>query len=873
MVVPSRQRSEALRLAYAATAIQRNQTVWRTPDVLPLDAWKAREIERRAASGEALPRLLQPAEEWFVWRQSAARFTDALELVASGPLAESLRRASHLAQDYRIDLSRMRAAPGSEARLLFDVQQAVTEKMHALGAVAAAELAPQLQCLGGSRVLFAAGFTHETPSFKTLATSRSAQGCSTRMRAIPADVTNNTRAVFAADTSEELERIADWCRATLDAQPDARLLVLAPGAPEARERLVTLIRQAIDPGSAVSADLTRTTPDALVAIEGGLPLSRAPLVAHALRGLAWLARGSEFTDFSVWLCAPYWAIPETGRARLDLWLRERGPLEIVPRELLHGLESVPDALSSAARAIAALITQALRELGSGSASPRQWSERFDKTLKALQWPGDRVLDSDSEQTRARFKELLDDFGQLAAVAGSITRDTAVQWLTELAGRTSFRPASGDTLVTVSSQLSDPIVRYDGIWVAGLHADTWPQPVQPDPFLPLDPQIRAGVPVASAAGRAAEAQALMSAWRSATPALTLSAPLRAEDVQLAASPLLEPYAARTSREGDKPPPLWLPLRLRRDGLTECIEDLAGIPWDVSVRMPSGTRSVELQNLCPFRAYGELRLGSSEMGEPEPGVDAKSRGQLLHAALDKLWGELRGSAGLLALSSPDLDALIASCVEQAAIIVMGPPRVEGRSAVDRRECRRAARLIRSLCELERRRAPFTVRSTELERTLQLAGAQLRIRIDRLDALSGGGLAILDYKSGRAIPGDWYSQRPSHPQLLAYLAAVGDDTRAMATVSVTAREIRFDGVAADATLLPKVRAVEQAPDEEPGDAWRYWQREWHARIEHLAEDFVAGVAPVDPRPKACEYCQVVSICRISDASATAVEQNIDE
>jgi RecB family exonuclease len=223
---------------------------------------------------------------------------------------------------------------------------------------------------------------------------------------------------------------------------------------------------------------------------------------------------------------------------------------------------------------------------------------------------------------------------------------------------------------------------------------------------------------------------------------------------------------------------------------------------------------------------------------------------------------------------LDALIARCVEEAAVEIMGSARAEDRPAVNQRECRRAARLIRNLCEVERRRAPFTVRETELEHTLRLAGAELRIRIDRLDALATGGLAILDYKSGRAMPGDWYSDRPSHPQLLAYLAAVGDETVAMSTVSVTAREVRFDGVAKEASLLPRVRAVEQGPEDMAADdAWSYWQGEWRARIERLAAAFVAGEAPVDPRPKACEYCHVVSICRISDASATAVEQNIDE
>jgi probable DNA repair protein len=846
--------------------------------VLPLDAWKAREIERRAASGERLPRLITPAEEWFLWRQSAAQLTENLELVARGPLADSLRRASHLAQEFHINLGRSRDGSGTEGRLLFDVQQLVSERMRALGAVTSAELTPHLQCLGGSRAVLAAGFTHTTPSFEALVAARAAQDCVTRMRAVPQNAHNETRAVLATDASEELERIADWCRARLDAQPDARLLVLAPGAPEARERLLTLIRQNVDPRAAATADLTRLDAHAIAALEGGLPLSRAPLVAHALRAIAWLAGGTEFGDFSTWLSAPYGAIPATTRARLDLWLREHATLEITPRELLTALQSTPESLRSAADVLTSQITEALREMNAGRASPRQWSERFENALHALEWPGERTLDSNEEQTRARFKELLDDFGQLAAATGVISREEAVRWVTELASRTSFRPATGDVLVTIAPQLVDPIVQYDGIWVAGLHADTWPQPVLPDPFLPLDAQLAAGVPAASATGRLAEAQALMAAWRGSTPELVLSAPTRIDDVPVSPSPLVEPYVTAVSHAKELPS-IWLPLRVRRSGLTESVEDRVGLPWDVSLRVPSGTRSVELQNLCPVRAYGELRLGSREMDAPEPGVAADVRGRLLHSALEKLWGRLRGSAGLLAQSPESLDALIAKCVEEAAALIMGPLRAEGRPAVARRECRRAVRLIRAQCDIERRRAPFIVRETELERTMRLAGAELHVRIDRVDELSTGGLAILDYKSGRAQPGDWYSNRPSHPQLLAYLAAVGDETRAMATVSVNAREVRFDGVAADPSLLPKVRAVEARPENmdlaeaEGADSWSYWQREWRARVEGLAADFVSGRAAVDPRPKACEYCHVVSVCRISDASATAVEQNIDE
>src|SRR5262249_6368557 len=150
-----------------------------------------------------------------------------------------------------------------------------------------------------------------------------------------------------------------------------------------------------------------------------------------------------------------------------------------------------------------------------------------------------------------------------------------------------------------------------------------------------------------------------------------------------------------------------------------------------------------------------------------------------------------------SEEGLRGLIERCVEEAALVAFGLLAGDARAAAEQREMRRATRLIQALCELEKKRGPFNVRQMEHESVLRIAGAQMTVRIDRVDEVYGG-LAILDYKSGRPIPGDWYSERPSHPQLLAYLATVGRETQAMATISITAREIRFDGVAAHANLL---------------------------------------------------------------------------
>ena len=437
-----------------------------------------------------------------------------------------------------------------------------------------------------------------------------------------------------------------------------------------------------------------------------MPLSRVPAVAHALATLSWLGGNTaDFEAMSGWLRSPYWQTPDAiPRARLDLWLRESERMHFDLHELVVALQSAPSALTPAARDISAQINKAAVALGQGSASPRDWSERFRAALEVFDWPGERARGSGEQQTVVRFYELLDEFGQLASAARSISRDSAIQWFTELATRTAFRPADDDAVITISSTLADPVVRYDAIWVAGLHAEAFPQPVQPDPFIPLAAQLAAGVPAASAAGRLSEARALLSSWRQGADELVLSAPARSEDLQLLSSPLLAEWLPRRSPSAEEANFIWLPARMHREGILETLDDAVGLGWPIEQPLPSGTRSLELQNQCPFRAYAELRLGSTPLDTPEPGVAADLRGQLLHAALQKLWRRLGDSQGLAALSDAALNVVIHECVEEAVNQTKRTPAMS-------RECRRAERLIRRLCAVERERAPFRVESTEL------------------------------------------------------------------------------------------------------------------------------------------------------------------
>jgi ATP-dependent helicase/nuclease subunit B len=877
-----------VQLAEAAAHLAQGAHVWATADVLTPAAWIRRECERAADREPGRwPRILGSTEEWLLWREAAQLAAHDLPVLDVGTLATSLQRASARAAAYGLTA---RAAPaGSEADLLTRAQRHFAARCRELDAACVSELMPRLSELPAQRVLLR-GFDAIPPALAALtsaaATATTATAAAPATTALAAAVPPRPpvepRGLRPVDPQAQMEAIAAWCCERLRADPGTRLLVMLPGPPGERERLAALIASVLDPAAVLAAHGAAHT---LVGIEGGASFVALPLPAQALLGLSALS-GEELDAQAVshWLIAPFWgALPLAPRAALARLLRERASARISLRELIGALQLAPEELQAVARELDSRLRRAAALLGEGRFSARRWAERFEAALAALGWPGSLPPDSVLHRTRLRWRELLEEFGELAGSLGEVRREAALELLRALAQRAGFRAAEDDVPVTISPLLTDPVVIYDGVWVAGLSADVLPQPVTPDPFLPLHAQIAAGVPEASAVGRRAQARSLLAAWRAGARELVLSVPRREKDLELLPSPCLADLELREPETR----PLWLPQRLHRDGCIERLEDRNGTQYNARTPLPGGVRPLMLQSACPFRAYAELRLGATEETRPEPGIAMDQRGILLHTSLELLWAQLRDSQSLAALEEHALLELIGECVRQAADSL--PPwrrdrrrerrharRAAGgqfdlfavRSPALERECRRAERLIRRLCELERTRGPFTVEAIEHATELALGGGRVRLRIDRVDTVAGGRV-LLDYKSGRPMSPDWLSERPTHPQLLAYASALGRDVVALATANLTAREVRFTGVAAAGGLLPKVKALP------PGAAadWAAQLRSWEALIERLIGAFIAGDARVDPAPGACDHCHVTDVCRIgahlSPEAATAVDE----
>lgn len=836
--------------------------MWATPDVLPADAWVLREVERAAARG-GYPRILSAAEDWWLWRDATRRATRDSALAGVSALAEALRRAGRLADEHGIEVSRWLAIGGRETQLLDEVQRSVRRARREREAESALRIARDLPALGGERPVHFTGFrTADVPRMRALHAMRLAQGLPGEW-GMPTTPGGSPLVERADDDADEIARIAAWCLQALEASREARLLIVATGSGEQREAIATHVRAALAP----RAKLAGTLDADLVAQDGGAPFTRQALVRHLLASLAWLIEGLEFEDFSAWLRSPYGPLCIASGARLDLWWRRQAPLEadaraslvLLARATTNGLEPATELAARASRALAAI--------EAGATNARLWSERFSAALAALQ-QDERHATSAEQQAWLRFVALLDEFGAVSRVAGVLDVREALHALRDLAARTTWQAATGDALVTIAPNHDDPIVHYDGVWVAGLTADTWPAPPFADPFLPLPALRAAGLAAANTAGQLAAAQASLDAWRAATPSLVLSAPLAAGDMHLSPSPLLAPWPKRApvSRV-----PLSLPLRLRRELQLDRLDDPAGIAWPASEPLPGGTRSLELQAACPFRAYAEQQLAAEPLDELALGIEPDERGRWLHRALEIFWREIGDSERLGRLTLPDLETQAARAVAAARDAALASPRsIAMASRV--REARRLGRLIVALAELERSRAAFSVAGLEAERQVALGAARLTVRIDRIDELAGGGRVVIDYKSGQLPLQDWYGERPTAVQLLVYLAALGDGVRALVNARVAPPEPRFKGIAAEAGLLPRVDSVRASPDEPAGAAWSRQVATWQAQVRGLAGEFLRAHATVTPAQGACRYCHLAALCRVGERAQIEVEEGVD-
>lgn len=882
VVVPTGLRAAAVEIAFARKQLEDGRGAWRTPDTIAYPAWLEREAWRAAEAGRPIPPPLRAAEEWLLWREAAAAAAQSAGFEASDTLHERLQRAARTLHDWHIAPAALRASHRAESRLLALALELSEARARDLHASPTHRLADSLRGWRPTAPVSFAGFTEVTPARRALVRAWSETGIRCRELQPSGDLAarGEVLGVPAADAQEEIELAAQWCRSHLLDDPRARLLVIVPDLAQRRAQVLQALRRVLAPRGLLGSD-----PEIgeLVSLESGAPLGDEPIVRHALAALEFLVGRTEAEAASAWLRAAFWGAPSAvERAALDAELRKSISVEVTPRALRGALLGVCERLRGPAEQLGRMLEaahDALTSPGSAAAagaalsSPyataplAQWAGRFEGALHALGWPGGPAANPRERQSAAQFREVLADLAVFGVRMGSLAAGDALRTLRALAARRVLRLPPSDAAVTLCGALIDPVIRYDGIWLAGMHAEAWPPPAEPDPFIPIAAQRRAGIPAANPGSRLAQAREVLRRCRLASVQLVASWPVRGSDGEQLPSALLAEYGVRSGAAARARTAETLASSIRASRRIETFEDDRGARWPMRRPLPFGSRAVEYQSRCAFRAYAQLRLACERLGSAKPGVGALDRGRLLHKALELLWGELAGSEALEAAARQGtLAKHIEACVEHAGDETLPAPSDAAERAAQHRERRRAVRLLGELVELERQRPAFRVRATELERRIEIEGAALEVRIDRIDELGDGRSALFDYKTGRAAPVDWLAERIGNPQLLVYALAVEPAPAALAMIQLAPRRIAYRGMAEQRGLLPRIDAP---PDP---SLWREQIDRWRGVVGGLVRDFLAGIAAPDPLGDACAACHLHGFCRIADIEPSREAREVD-
>ncbi len=872
VVTPNRRMARHLVALHDAAQLAAGRTAWPGARALPWDAWLQNLWQDALAAGVTgdLLRLQSPLHASHLWNRivdahaaplvdarGAARLAaDAWKLAhAWGGGGESWRGWAGTARNGDDDpASFARWADGYAAHL---ARVAAIDSAQLPDRLAA--WAARVRAWHGAYIVLA-GFVELSAQQLRLIAALGATGARIeRLDTLP-EVPGQTWCAAGITPRDEIVRALSWARAQALADPGATIGVAVLDLASRRAEVRALADDILCPALQWPGHEGAARPYNLSL---GSALSDVPLVAAAADLIGLASAPLPLARAAALLRSPYVAGPPDAwmrSSRLEADWLEQGRRTLSLAEITAALAAIDRSLASRWRHAHA--TQRLP----ASASPRQWAQAWRAWLDAAGWPGERTLSSTEHQARRAFDDTLAQFASLGSVAARLTRDDALAALREHLAAEVFQPQSSAAPIQILGVLEAAGIPFDALWIAGLAAETWPPPPRPNPLLPLSWQRERDVPRATAARELAYARALTAQFTRAAVEVVFSYAKNADDHPCSPSSLLPdrslpdeaiaaPGAETAHRQFAVAP-----------GQDQVVDDRApALP--AGSRAPGGARLIEAQSDCPFKAVAGCRLGVEPWPEPIDGLSPIERGMLLHATLAAFWRDVADQQTLAALGADALAVRIHSAVA-LALQTLPTARLRALSPlVAAGESTRLTRVVNAwIAAYERSRPPFHVHEIEVSAGLTLQGLAFRLRLDRVDALAGGGTAIIDYKSGRTTgPDAWFDPRPQAPQLALYAlarrAAVPTQlVRAVAYAQLKPGEIRVQGLAADVGAWPGLRLPASLNRAGLAD-WAAVLTRWTELIGGLAAEIAAGEAAVAPRDirTTCKQCGRQALCRI--------------
>lgn len=688
--------------------------------------------------------LLRPAQQQAVWEQIIRDSPQGESLLQIPETAEAAMQAWELVHSYRLPLNGQFEASEDCAAFLRWAGK-FSDRCESNRWLEEARLADVIGDLIGrgnaqrpSR-LFLAGFDEITPQQQALLNDLGA------WEELPQrSYGNEPDCLIFRDSSEEMRRAAQWARNLLESDRAAQIGVIVPDLKSTRSKVQRIFRSVLSPGTGFE------DPDPAFHLSLGRPLKEYPLVHAALQLLDFAAQPTNLPHIGTLLRSPFLggALKEgTTRAILDVRLRKYGVWTVTLDSLRDKAVQCPEL-----QRVLGLVQKEVRNLPTVQEAS-DWSRSFSRILTAYGWPGDRTLNSHEHQVLQAWQRILSEFAMLSAVIPASDCADALERLSELAGSTTFQAENEGSPIQIMGMLEASGLRFEHLWVMGLHDQALPAPARANPFLPLSVRRQMRLPHSSAERELEFADKLLARFLVSAPHVVLSCPSTEGESRLEATPLVPrdrwivPSEQHDTRN-------WV-ASMRAAAKFEVLTDESGPVVPEEAEQRGGTWLFRDMAACPFRAFANYRTGASSLDDAELGLSARDKGKLVHLALALFWGEVKSHQRLCGLRPDELREVVSRSVAGA---LEQQTSGLGRSL----EQTRLTSLLLELMGIERTRSPFTVLEPEAKRRVTVGGIVVGTRVDRIDELPDGRQIMLDYKTGEVDLAGWSGDRLDEPQV---------------------------------------------------------------------------------------------------------------
>ena len=646
--------------------------------------------------------------------------------------------------------------------------------------------------------------------------------------------------VEAQDAEEEMRLAANWAAQELQRNGHQRVGIVVPDLNNTLQQVARLTDEALK---------TQGT-ETVVNISAGAALADTALVNAALQLVGVLQYKRPLQDWLQLLYSPYCAFNLLGvqyRADCELALRRTRRFDftlaqflscVVPDEVSdNALDGIPkqasdvdadrrDAILLALQPLIGLKTVSRLKTGALK-NFSGWADFLNQFLDEMGWPGNRQLNSIEYQQRQHWNGLIEQFCSLDNLAIEVGLVTALKHLQQLAQEAVFHPQTADAPFQILGMLEGAGLRFDQLWIVGMHSQNFPASVVINPLLPADFQREHEMPHSLPERELLIAQELVADYKKNSQRLILSYPLMHGEEELDVSPLIRDVAL-VDRNALLTDPSLHPAWLVRPDQCNFVEDRAPVYNPAIENIRGGSNLLKNQSTCPFNAFAIHRLKAEPLEQPSQGLSAMDRGALMHDILFRLWENWQTSTTLRLLSDEQIREQLASVIAET-LNSWGPshPVLLGMN-YRALEQSRLQKLLGQWLEEEKQRAPFEVVNLESKSSLRFGDLEISLRLDRVDRI-GSKLLIIDYKSGLVKPSSWAGERPADPQLPMYLLASNPAANGCAFAQIRGGAIKFVGNS-DSQLIPNEKLIEN---------WSLQVDKWQVALGGLADEFTSGEA----------------------------------